>query len=257
MQIQVRLKYLLLFVFLTAILGCHDSKINNLELSNCFKQTDIVSKQECQLKEKSIITIDLFDDEDNKQICTGTLISKNLILTAAHCFNEFIFDAYAVTEKGRIKIIDVKIHPKFNQDILNENPSFDIAIAILESEITNISPVKINRIHKHYLNEEIGFLGYGRINEQLPKTSGILRAGIFNTIEIQDNYIKASIKNNSKNICYGDSGGPVFSLDNIDSGVIGIVSKGSEESCTNSKEGYFSIFKDESTIQFFKSFNLF
>ena len=51
----------------------------------------------------------------NRQDCSGTLIARDLVLTAAHCVSSG--ENYRVsTSAGYIRVLEVVIHPAFRRD---------------------------------------------------------------------------------------------------------------------------------------------
>lgn len=75
--------------------------------------------------EKSIVTI---KDSYNKFKCTGTILTRNSVLAAAHCFNYGKYTAVINSKTYALK--KYVIYPEYGRDI-----TLDIAVGILETEI--------------------------------------------------------------------------------------------------------------------------
>ncbi|XP_023345598.1 transmembrane protease serine 9 isoform X2 [Eurytemora carolleeae] len=193
--------------------------------------------------------------------CGGTIISRTFILTAGHCiFNEkskVKYDVGDVVVNARrfytfvggeqFKVKNIFLHNLFNP-VTNE---YDIALLELTKPMEfsqSIEPVCLpSADHKIPLDGEFMAAGWGMINITTKKKDSFLQKVNLTIYPLQDcinlykneNTIKKVTPQHlctlrkGKDVCRGDSGGPLFLRENGIYIQIGISSWGTE--CANSK----------------------
>ncbi|XP_030323946.1 transmembrane protease serine 12 [Calypte anna] len=187
-------------------------------------------------------------------ICGGVLVSKNSVLTAAHCvkqrrspyFWRAVLGVHNLRKPGsqtaRRTIRSIVVHPDFNRETF-EN---DLALFLLGSAVQfsdSIQPACLppQDLAPHLYNQTHCFIsGWGRTEEK-GKTSDVLQearveiipSNICNSFGaysgvVNDKMICAGSMSGSIDACQGDSGGPLSCYDQSTSRyyVIGIASYG-------------------------------
>jgi secreted trypsin-like serine protease len=173
-------------------------------------------------------------------ICTATVISPTVLLTAAHCVDP------ASTGPGLVT--DVVFSPDFNTapassivrakethfdpafDVNDLGNSHDIAVVILPSP-TSIAPKPINRapITNALLNRSVRIVGYGS-NTHANAGAGRKRQTTTTLKAFDANLLR--IGTSSRQTCHGDSGGPAFMTINGVETIVGVTSFGNDVSET-------------------------
>jgi len=177
-------------------------------------------------------------------ICSGTLITPNVFLTAAHCTSFFTselapqgFTAYASFDgsipfgsltTNQTKLIAASLvvsNPNFNQ---SQSDSGDIGVLILESNVQGVTPATLPacglldqlRAQNGLKNAVFTAVGYGVQNRVVgggvpffQDVNPVPRMFAFSSFNaLNRGYIRLSQNPSTGNggTCFGDSGGPDF-----------------------------------------------
>jgi hypothetical protein len=156
-------------------------------------------------------------------ICTGVVISKNSILTAAHCVQDEpeIAVHYRSSSGDPILILPSKIisHPNYVPEAISKRVrSIDLAILQIATPLpSQFQPVKLSN-EKPRAGDLVVIGGYGLTNEKMRSSNGQFLSSPLNVIEpygpstillwLRGENIPGGVLNRGG--CHGDSGGPIF-----------------------------------------------
>lgn len=172
----------------------------------------------------------MFLDGNLKQYCSGTLVAKNVVLTAAHCLdssNKEVYVSSAVKERD-ISVENTRpvstryIHPKFT----GGGGKDDLALAVFRRDLPKSStPFPLPKDASFTIETDLLLtVGYGKDKYG---RKGVLKWGVLPpkiTLPwISDGVIYA-LQTEGFGICFGDSGGPLIASVQGDERLVGVTS---------------------------------
>lgn len=181
--------------------------------------------------------------ETGGAFCTGTLVRPDLIITASHCILQsnitkdtlFVVHGYETprlaTSYNRHDIYEIVNYPDYD---FEKSFDDDIAIIILNNPIATpaCAPILHSDNFEDLLNagDRVKIAGYGRVDAE--ESGGVLFAA--DTLVVR-RFTKEIVigGTNNPNICYGDSGGPIYVELNDIQYVTGVASRMSAPVCRN------------------------
>jgi Trypsin len=146
--------------------------------------------------------------------CTGTVLSRTVVITAGHCVagNQKIAVAYRESGSPVLQEVrEVARHPEFRQ---GTRVSIDLAMVRLRLPLPpRFSPVLLD---DDSAGDDVGsrqiVAGFGLAREGVDSSAGTLRAAEVRVLpRYYPRYFRLGTAGLTLAICKGDSGGPVFS----------------------------------------------
>ncbi|QLY26246.1 trypsin-like serine protease [Bdellovibrio sp. KM01] len=228
---------LLLVTSLLGLAACSPSKkaaSANVEIDSACSSGIINGKsvKKADPLAKKVVLLMMADKNKNYSTCTGTPISEDTILTAAHCVKDAVVVSAifktALCENDQLKneefIIasDWKSHDDYKGVGAN-----DVAVVKLSRSIpADYQVSKIFNGESEITSNTLTLVGFGRTSEedqglpQLRKTTKTLRQEVGLVNEPGSDILL--IDQQTTGICNGDSGGPVFIEVNYELQVMGV-----------------------------------
>jgi V8-like Glu-specific endopeptidase len=168
-------------------------------------------------------------------VCTAVIISKNTVLTAAHCVGDMRKGKVSFgTYKNKLQfreIIKYIQHPEYDESIIGivDQPANDVMIAKFKGDLPfGYEPAEISDQDLVQNEIEVIVSGYGRDEDD---EYDVLKKATVKVVEAATHEFRTEEK--KKGSCDGDSGGPVFLKENESKYIlVGSISRG-DQNCNS------------------------
>ncbi len=167
----------------------------------------ITNGQNCSNQNVSpVALLALFDGQGEIYgICSGTMITANQILTAAHCL-ENTSGIVALVADDAIAATAAVSNPLYDGEA---GSPYDIAVLTLESN-SRAKPVAILGGAPPSPGQTLTIFGYGETNDPADTDNLDLHAAFMKVAKVTEGDVLANYDSTGSSICLGDSGGPAI-----------------------------------------------
>ncbi|UOF00778.1 S1 family peptidase [Bdellovibrio reynosensis] len=196
---------------------------NQNPTSNLIETADsaIIGGSVVQAGDKITESIVAVYDAAEGQLCTGSLLPNNLVLTAAHCVGAYteemyvFFDLSLSATSERRKVDKLEVSPYWPSRQLKEKNTGDIAILHFTGTVpAGYKPATFLAASQKSLlkrGSTVVLAGYGITNGVTGEGAGTLK---MTSVKVEDPlYSVSEVKLNQTQgtgACHGDSGGPAY-----------------------------------------------
>lgn len=225
-----------------ALVGCTPQTMNSAQIDTT--GDGIIGGSEVQTGDRIQESIVAIYDSLGGQLCTGSLLPNNLVLTAAHCIGPvteamyIFFDTKLAQKSYSLQVDKVEVSPYWQYRQEEDFDTGDIALLHFVGKVpAGYKPATfVSNSNKYALKKgaKVILAGYGISNGVTHEGAGILRV---TNVKIDDpRFSTSEIKLNQtlgQGACHGDSGGPAYIEINNKYYLWGVTSRGVDDAAND------------------------
>ena len=150
--------------------------------------------------------------------CTGTVLTRTIVLTAAHCVADRattrVFIKDDAGQQRLLEISNIAVHPGYEKDAARlRRKSIDLALVQLQLPLPSmLIPLPVSQSSTAGMGDQFVVAGFGMTQENQPKTGGTLRKTALQVRAPLSNVLLwlEGVGGAQDGACTGDSGAPVL-----------------------------------------------
>lgn len=219
-----------LFLFLSGLVlaACTESELRENAVNPTASSNGILGGVEVKAGTLEAQSVAMVFDILTGRECSSTVISKDMVLTAAHCVEDsapedlrviFTLESYNYSDSQERKVISYRRHERHRDPTASER--FDLAVVRFEGELPPETRIARLPQKDEGILPQARFtaIGYGRTDGRLNDFASDGDIGILRQVELEVRNLKLgglefiADQSSGKGVCTGDSGGPAMVWD--------------------------------------------